>query len=172
MSGSYYFSYFPQTTYESFDGSNKAVTDIFKRAKMTKIASNIKGSIFYKYTIQDGERPEDIAIKFYGDTQYYWIVLYANEIINIYAEWPKSTRDFENFIIEKYGSFEDAMTVVHHYEDSNGNWISLDAFDPATSSIISMHEYEYRLNEDKREINIVRSEYLQQIIQEMNKIFS
>lgn len=173
MPGTNYFGYFPSTDYTIPSSGTKTVVDVFKRAKMRDINSTIQTSVFYKYTIQDGERPEHIAERYYGDTQYYWLILYANNIINVYAQWPRSYREFENYIISKYGSVEIASDVdnVHHYEDSDGNWIKESDWDGTLSRRISVYDYEYQLNEDKREINIVRVEYLKQIINEMNKIF-
>lgn len=179
MSGTNYFSYFPQKIY-----GEKAITDIFKRTKVRSMGTVIKSSIYYKYTIQDGERPEDIADRYYGDTQYYWIVLYANDIINIYSQWPRSNRDFENYIVSKYGSVEAASieSNIHHYEDGFGNWISTPEYtyyDDASgeerisqSKAVTVYDYEYQINEDKREINIIKKDYLQQIIGEMNIIFN
>lgn len=183
MSGTNYFSYFPQTTYQSTSG-DKIVTNIFKRTKIRSLSAVIKSAIFYKYTIQDGERPEDIAERYYGDTQYYWVVLYANDIINIYSQWPRSYRDFENYIISKYGSIESVSNIsnIHHYEDGDGNWITTPTYTYyddsmgeeiiGNSSLVTVYDYEYKLNENKREINIIKKEYLKQIIGEMNNIFN
>lgn len=173
MPGTNYFSYFPSTQYTSTEGNTKKVVDVFRRAKMRDINTKIKSSVFYKYTIQDGETPEQIADRYYGNTQYYWLILYANNIINVYAQWPKSYQEFERYIISKYGSVEEASNVnnVHHYENSDGDWISEEAWDGTPSLKKSVYDYEYELNEAKREINIVKSEYLRQIINEMNNIF-
>jgi hypothetical protein len=179
MSGTNYFSYFPTVTYQDVTGKSKIAIDVFKRAKMVNMRNIIQSSTFYKYTIQDGERPEDIADRYYGDTQYYWIILYANEILNVPAQWPRSYRQFEKYIISKYGSVEYAANrtseaSIHHYEDEDGNWITKKTWldqGAVDSRAITIYDYEYNLNEDKREIVIVRAEYLVQIITEMNNIF-
>lgn len=179
MPGTNYFSFFPSISYTCSCGQEKVVVDIFKRAKISDMSTTIKTSVFYKYVIRDGEKPEHIAERYYGDTQYYWIILYANSIINIYAQWPKSTVEFEKYIISKYGSIEDASNrttedAIHHYEDIEGNWIDRDTWlstVPEQQYRISKYDYEYKLNEDKREINIIRVEYLRQIVGEMNTIF-
>lgn len=167
MSGTNYFSYFPQVEYSFPEGYTKTVTDIFKRVKMVALSNSLKASIFYNYTIKDGERPEDIANRYYGDTQYYWLILYTNNIISLYSQWPKSSQQFEDYITSTYGSFEDAQSIFHHYEDSNGNWTSYQ------EGVVekSIFEYELDENEKKREIVIIRKEYLSHILNEMNKIF-
>lgn len=177
MSGTNYFSYFPNVEYTDNSGSTKIVTDIFKRVKMRTLSTIIKTAIFYKYTIQDGERVEDIANRYYGDTQYYWLILYANDIINIYTQWPRSNSEFNNYIISKYESIEGASDttnelLVHHYEDVVGNWINKSDWDGTPSLKKTIYDWEYSLNENKREINIVKREYLPQIIKEMNNLFS
>lgn len=174
MAGTNYFSYFPKIDYYYPGGFKKVSTDVFKRVKFRDINRTIKASVFYKYTIRDGERPEDIAERYYGDTQYYWIILYANDIINPYAQWPRSYREFENYITSKYGSVESVSNEdnVHHYEDEDGNWITESNWDGTLSRRISVYDYEYNLNEEKREINIVKVEYLKKIINEMNELFN
>jgi len=175
MAGTNYFNYFPSIDYSCADGCTKSVIDVMRRVKFTNINTTIKGSVFYRYTIQDGEKPEHIAERYYGDTQYYWIILFANDIINPYAQWPRSNREFERFIVSKYGSVEVASNTtnddsIHHYEDADGNWVTKENWDGTLSLRFTNYDYEYQLNENKREINIVRSEYLRQIIGEMNKI--
>lgn len=174
MSGTNYFSYFPQTDYSYPDGYVKTVVNIFKRAKMASLSDTIKTTVFYKYTIREGERVEDIANGYYGDTQYYWVILYANDIINIYSQWPKSHTQFEDYIVSTYGSVESASSTTHHYEDKNGNWISQSSWVTNGSLpgyVKSVYDYEYDENEKKREIYMIRKEYLFQIIKEMNLIF-
>lgn len=177
MAGTNFFSYFPSLDYYCPGGCKKVAIDIFRRVKMKEINQTIKGSVFYKYTIQDGEKPEHIAERYYGDTRYYWLILFANDIINPYSQWPRSYREFEKYIVSKYGSIEEASDVtsedaIHHYEDEDGNWIKQSDWDGTLSRRISVYDYEYNLNEDKKEINIVRVEYLQQIINEMNELFN
>lgn len=173
MSGTNYFSYFPQMDYVN-DGNTKTVVNIFKRAKMASLSSTIRTTIFYEYTIRDGERVEDIAHRYYGDTQYYWVILYTNNIANVYSQWPKSNQQLIDYLVSIYGSIEDS-TATHHYEDSNGNWISYDAWvinGRNEECVKSIYDYEYEENEKKREIFIVRKEYLHQIIREMNNLFN
>ena len=184
MPGTNYFSYFPQIENTFTETGTKIATNLFKRVKIRNFSTVVKSGIYYKYTIKDGERPEDIADRYYGDTQYYWIILYANDIINIYAQWPRSQRDFEEYLIDRYGSIEDIANendtvALHHYEDGDGNWVSSDTYwyDDGTvaenrdSTFVSIYQHEVNLNDAKREINIIKKEYLHQIVGEMNKLF-
>lgn len=112
-----YFSYFPQTYY-SFDTANanfSLVTNIFTRTKFIKeILDN--ALLYYKYEIKEGETPEIVAYNFYGDPQKHWIILYINSIIDPHYGWVLHSQEFDNYIITKYGSLEDAKTELHHYE--------------------------------------------------------
>jgi len=54
------------------------------------------------YTVEEGERPEDIANFYYGSVDYSWLVYMANNIIDPYHEWPLNTQEFNDMLIEKY----------------------------------------------------------------------
>jgi hypothetical protein len=112
-----YFSYMSTLPYEAFDGSGqyKVVTDIFKRVRATLEARQDK-TIYYNYTVSDGETPEIIAYKYYGAAHYHWVILLMNEIRSPQWCWPLEAFSFEKYIIEKYGSVETALTMHSHYE--------------------------------------------------------
>ena len=181
MSSTYYFSYFPKVQYD-YQGYSKIVTDVLRRVAMRDLNDILNSTIYYKYTIKENEKPEDIAQRYYGDTIYTWIVLYANNIINFYAQWPRNHNEFEEYIVSKYGSVEYIANktneqVIHHYEDGNGNWITKDTWvklpiPNKTEYVITLYDYEYNLNEAKREIYVIKVEYIRQIIEEINKIFN
>lgn len=185
MPGSNYFSYFPTVENTFTETGTKIATNLFKRVKIRNFTTVVKSAMYYKYTIKDGERPEHIAHNYYGDTQYYWLILYANDIINVYAQWPRSNRDFEAYLIDRYGSIDEISNetddiALHHYEDDKGNWISSptyiydDGSGPEqirVSNRITIYDHELALNDAKREINIIKKEYLMQIIGEMNNLF-
>ena len=79
---------------------------------------------FTEYQIKGDDRPDNVAFEIYGDSTLDWVVLLCNNIINVQTEWPLLQNDFDRFILDKYGSYED-LHKVHHYEtkeikDSNG----------------------------------------------------
>jgi hypothetical protein len=91
-----------------------AVKNLFKRVKIRDdIFQNL--AYFGKYTIIGDERPDNIANKVYGQAEYDWVILLANNILNIHNEWPLSNADFESVMLEKYGSYEN-LNAVSHYE--------------------------------------------------------
>ena len=103
-----YFSKFKTILY-NFSEKNRRidynineVTDITTRIKIVNTFN--KNSIFNynTYKIQDGERPDTIAFKEYGDSKLHWIILLFNEIKNPLFEWPKNNFELDSFINEKY----------------------------------------------------------------------
>lgn len=115
-----YFQEFPNVEYVNrFPNakSNDEVTvakNIFKRAKIRDDLESVFVFSDY-YTIEDNERPEQIAEKVYGNPEYDWIILIANNILDPYEEWPLSQSDLNQHLLEKYGS-EEALAEIHHYE--------------------------------------------------------
>lgn len=169
------------------------VKNLFRRAKIRDdFFQNVV--VFTKYKIIGNERPEQVAEKVHGSSTYDWIVLIANNILNIRTEWPLNDYEFENFIFRKYTS--EQLYEVHHYEtltyyDSRGKLIlpsgrqvdsnfSMTYFDEVlnqTQTItpiksVTNYEYEIQKNDTKRNIYILRNNYLQTAIDDMREVMS
>lgn len=97
--------------YSNYDN----VTDISFRFSIIKDTLN-STSAYYEYVIRDGDTPEILADRVYGDPEAYWIILYANNIYDPQYDWPLNDDAFEKFIISKYGSVANAKSQIHHYE--------------------------------------------------------
>ena len=97
-----YFNYFPKTVYSN--GINPTSVDVITNI-MSKFAfeSTFKNNtvVFYEYVITDGETPESIAHKIYGDSEKHWIILTLNDIYNPQTEWPLEQRTFIRYINKK-----------------------------------------------------------------------
>lgn len=91
-----YFENFPTVNYDGVE-----IRDITRRNLFVKGVST-NPLAFLPYTVQEGERPEDIANWYYGSTDYTWLVYLSNNIIDPYHQWPKATEDFNNYLIDKY----------------------------------------------------------------------
>jgi len=121
-----YFSYFP-TTQHDLKNENRSVklTNILRRFKV-KSALKDKSSVFYNYQIQNGDRPDTIAEKYYGSSSYSWLVLHFNDVEDAIFGWPLFGNQFDHFIIGKYGSIATAQSTLHEYrifcnhKDENG----------------------------------------------------
>lgn len=100
------------------------VKNLFKRGKLRPdIFGNL--TFFEKYKVVGDERPDNVAFKVYGDETLDWVVLLSNNILNIQTEWPLPQTSFDQILLNKYGSYEELYSGIHHYEtleikNSNG----------------------------------------------------
>ena len=141
---------------------------------------------FEKYSIEGDDRPDNVAEKYYGNSSYDWIVLLSNNIINIYEEWPLPQAGWDAYLLEKYNNDYDTLyNGVHHYESNEvvnskgvvifpkgirvGAAQSVSYFDQAAneqttvnpvSKAITNYEYENRINDDKRNIFLLKPIYI------------
>ena len=180
-----YFRQLPELDYPSLANDRNSVYDyqivknLFKRAV---IRDDIFDEItaFTKYSVRGDERPDQIAYNFYNDSGLDWVVLTTNNIIHVRDEWPMGNQDFLTYLNEKYT--EQELANVHHYEtdlirNSRGQLIQPEGMTvPENYSITYLDngvlrteskitsftflEHETRLNDNKRNINILRQEYL------------
>jgi|MDSZ01.1.fsa_nt_gb hypothetical protein len=90
------------------------VKNLFKRGKLADdIFQDL--AFFTKYEIKGNDRPDNVAYEVYGDSDFDWVVLLSNNIINIQSEWPMVQRDFDRFLLDKYGTYA-KINATHHYE--------------------------------------------------------
>ena len=161
-----YFEKFPYDIYSLDDrASVQLITDIFRRVT---IDENIKSntSILDQYDIKEGEKPEDIADRMYGDPNFHWVILHLNEIVDPRYDWPLTSYQLEGSVSSKYGSAN--IQATHHWENANGEWVN-NTYPSATA--ISNFSYEEDLNEQKRRIYILKPKYLSALETEFdNKI--
>jgi hypothetical protein len=109
---------FPKILYD-IDGKRKTnytvITNIFFRLGVIKdVMNNI--TAYYEHLIADGDTPEILAQKVYGDPEAHWIIILANNIVDPQYDWPLNSDQFHKYIIKKYGSLSYAKTQIHHYE--------------------------------------------------------
>ena len=91
------------------------VKNLFKRGRIRPdIFGNL--SFFTKYKIVGDERPDNIAFKEYDDSSLDWVVLLANNMLNVYDEWPLPQNSLDEILLEKYGSYDKLYSEIHHYE--------------------------------------------------------
>ena len=81
------------------------VKNLFKRGKLADdILQDL--TLFTKFKVQGDDRPDNVAADFYEDSDLDWLVLLSNNIINVQSEWPMSQRDYDRYLIDKYGTYE------------------------------------------------------------------
>ena len=167
-----YFTRFPTIMYDpAGDGSAKAVTNILSRVRLR---SNMKKEIVMldKYKVKENETPEIVADKHHGSVYYHWVVMLVNNISDINHDWVKSTRQLQKYLQSKYTEAE--LTQAHHYEiaQSSGDTTVNIQVPQGTSDAITITNYEYEtaLNESKREIDLLRNEYLEFFVEEFDEL--
>ncbi len=173
-----YFNQFSKGLYDlKNDGNEKLVTDLMTRVKVREKILDV-ASLYDRYDVPSGERPEDTAFKHFGSSQYHWIILLTNNITDVYYDWPMSDQTFEEFIKDKYSNPDG----IHHYEktqssgpttgsgpDDYSHKIEVNSTETGAQSV-SNREYEQRLQDEKRSINLLNPTYLNAFIEEFNNL--
>tara|TARA_A100001388_G_scaffold261200_1_gene229891 strand:+ start:736 stop:1347 length:612 start_codon:yes stop_codon:yes gene_type:complete len=155
--------------------------NIWQRAEVLQDKkSNL--TIFDEYVVKNGERPEDIATSIYDNPFYNWTILIINDIVDFYDQWPRSTKQLQEYVEQKY---DQPMGTKHYitYEvkDDNGNVVCPAgkivpqdfqvAFYNGTTTVtanptvsVSNYQYEDELNSKKERIQIIRPEFIEDFV--------
>ena len=195
-----YFRYLPDFDYVSRLPKAQNISDyirvknLFKRTKISEQIFNDL-TFFTKYQVISDERPDNVAFKDYGDSNLDWMILLANNIINVQQEWPLEHQSYYAYLIGKYGS-DAALQNIHHYEtreikNSVGKVIVPEGLQVASDFSITFFDtrlgvqqtisteivteitnqvYEDRLNDAKRNISIIKPRFIGLIIEEIEKV--
>ena len=174
-----YFSPFPRinNNLSGVNGNTVEVTVIFRRVKArSKIADNV--TLFDNYDVAEGEKPEDVAYKVYGESDYFWVITLVNNIVNRYYDWPLDSFSFQEYIKDKYSNPDG----IHHYEvtQSSGKQsgegpadythkIEVNSDYPGAQSV-SNRQYEEREQDKKRQIRVLSPQYLGAFEDEFTKL--
>ena len=194
-----YFQQVPNFEYANATKDGKNISDysevknLFKRGKLR---DDIFGDLtfFTKYQIVGDERPDNVAYKRYDDETLDWVVLLSNNILNIQTEWPMTQQTYYDFLIMKYGS-EEKLNETHHHEtievkNTSGAVIvragltvksdySIDYYDTITgtqvtatniTTAITNKDYENKIQDAKRNIFLLKPEYLNVIMNDMKDL--
>lgn len=183
------FKSFPTVNYDLLkNGNTISVPNITLRFVIQDLIRRRK-AIFYNYNIEEGERPDVVAFKYYQDATLDWVILLINNIVDPQFEWPLDRASFENFIISKYGSLQSAWETTHHYEmilqeqsvTYDGNivpevYVEIDETtynetDPADRRLVTAYEYEEKVNEQKREIKVLDPKFIPLIVGQVEELF-
>ena len=190
-----YFRQVPKLDYPSLANDRTSVYDfqtvknLFKRAVIRDDIFN-DVTAFTKYSVEGDERPDSVAYNFYGDSGLDWVVLTTNNIVHVRDEWPMSNRDFLTYLNEKYTSEE--LSNVHHYEtreirdesntliqpagirvksDYSVTYVENDTVKTKSSiKMLTFLEHETNLNDAKRNINILKPDYVEIFLRDIKEI--
>ena len=165
------------------------VKNIWRRAEiLTEFKSQI--TIFNEITVRDGERPEDIATAFYNNPFYNWTVLVANDIVDVYSQWPRSITQLQDFINQKYDNpqatkhhvttevkdaknniiVEAGKVVASNYQVSYYNGTTTVTASPVVS--VSNEQFEFEENAKKARIQIIKPQLIEDFVENYYSILS
>ena len=153
-------------------------------------------TVFTEYQITGDDRPDNVAFEVYENSTLDWLVLLCNNIINVQTEWPLLQNDFDRFLLDKYGTYEE-LNAVHHYEtkeikDSNGvimvpqglqvaSDYSITYWDTTVRGYVAQtdvpepvtnYQYESDIENRKRNIRILKDIYLGVVRDDMKELMT
>ena len=161
------------------NGNFKLLPDILKRVKQ-RSAIESGQFIFDTYDVRNGERPEDIAYKWFGDAELHWVILMTNNVTDRYYDWPMNDAQFEVYLDDKYTNPD----AVHHYEitKDSGDTTSQGPNDYShkvevnsdtdNAVSISNRQYEEREQDKKRAIRLLNQKFLPDFLAEFDKLIT
>jgi hypothetical protein len=183
-----YFEYFPETTH-----TQKKLLDITKRVDFSRSTFSDPYA-FLPYTVEGDDRPEDVALYYYGSVRHTWIVYLSNNIIDPYYDWPLTYEKFQDYIIKKYQdlSGESGTAVIDwtlnetiteniiYYRNKSDNdfIISKDSYELNPDLIegeweaVRYYLYEDDINESKRIINLLDNRYVKKAEDELRVLLN
>jgi len=187
------FEYVNRTKDGQFISNFTEVKNFFKKGKIREdLFQDL--TVFEKYNIKGDDRPDNVAFELYGDPTLDWVVLLANNIVNVHNEWPLPQVSFEKYILDKYGSLE-KLDEIHHYEsnevkNTQGVVIfprgvrvsaaqSVSYHEPMTdeqitvnpvSRAITNYQFEENLNNEKRRIFLIKPIYLNVVFDDLEEM--
>ena len=195
-----YFDYHPNLLLPSFSPNRNSSKDgvvtknLFRRGKIRDEYFENAMS-FQKYNIRGDDRPDNVAQEIYDDSSLDWVILISNNIINVRDEWPMSQYDFQRFIDSKYSASQ--ISQIHHYEtkqiNDNEGILLLDAGQQVNADFTfnysqggsnyslsgdeiltsyTNYDYEVEVNEEKRNIFVLRKEYLEMVMNDLRQIMT
>ena len=201
---SHYFVGFPTVAYNSpvprstgsgnarRSGSIHLVTDISKRLLIKQLTGD-PNLVYYEYIVEDGERPDIVAEKYYGDGRVDWVILMYNQIVDPYFQWVLSIRDLEQYIRLKYGSIAVAQATVNRYEklihgtstytNDFGETINVparyvtvdkstyDALGATSRREVDAYTHEDNLNEARRTIKLLDEDFIGELMSTYRDLF-
>ena len=194
-----YFRYLPEFEYVNrtergrSEGDYSIVKNFFKRGKLREdIFQDL--TFFTKYIVEGDDRPDNVADKVYNDPTLDWVILLSNNITNVQSEWPLSQADFHTYVTGKYDE-ETLYSGIHHYESrevkTTDNSIIIPAgqrvgvaqsvsyYDDALGQHVRATDialpvtnftHEEKINNDKRNIFVLKSSYLNIVFDDLEEI--
>ena len=188
-----YFSSIPNVDYD-INGTEpnqfRSVTNIMQRVRFKpSVLENITD--YYPYYVREGERPDIVSFNTYGTVAYSYLILLINNIVDPLFDWPLPSRQFENYIIEQYGSVSAAQSTNKYYYQivraevaRTGvservpeykiivDQTTYNSLDSSVRSAQNVYDWEVEQNDNKREIKLINPDFIQDIDYEVKTAFA
>ena len=170
-----YFDNFPTIIYDSEkENVFKDVKNLLRRVGIrAKVKSN--ALLYDTYDVKNGETPESLAFKLYGDAELHWVIMLLNDITDRYHDWPMTEAQFSQFVQDKY----DNVDGTHHYEISQSSGDTSIKIDVGTSNtnypsatLITNYEYEQSQQDSKRKIRLLDPLYIEAFVEEFKSLMN
>lgn len=162
-----YFEKFPQFAYDfEIGGKTKVLllTDITRNVRFRKEVLG-KIELYDEYDIQEGETPEIIAEKVYGNANYHWIIMLVNERFDYIADFPLSYPQLVKYVEDKYGVGNESL--VHHFVNERGYIVDQYYVGRREVSNIAHEDF---LNEEKRRIKLISPQLIDRVLKQFKDI--
>ena len=179
-----YFNAFPTVSYDSVGTMPNQYQTVRNIMNRTRIKESVKQDIaaYYPYFVQEGERPDMVSYDYYGSVRYAYLILIFNNIIDPQFDWPLSSIDFESYIVSKYGGVAIAMEQTKFYyqiiraevpQTSSQDRVdevkyivdetAYNALGITARKKITAYEHEERINDNKKNIRLINSDFIQDV---------
>jgi hypothetical protein len=175
-----YFNKFPLMSYDiKGDKVRKLMPDILRRVKLRALIKS-GGMLFDKYDVKEGEKPEDVAFKWFGDPELHWVILMTNNVTDRYYDWPMNQAQFAEYLDDKYSNPD----AIHHYEvtkdsgrttgkgPSDYSYLVEVNSDTDNAVSVSFREYEEREQDKKRQIQLLNKSLLGDFVAEFDRLIA
>ena len=182
-----FFVHYPQISYDISGTKPAKVKTVINLMERAKIKNVVLDDIirYFPYSIKENQRPDHVSDEVYGDVKYTWLIFLINDMTDPIYDWPLGTREFGSYIRAKYGTLLIAKSTIHHYEqiirtrvEATGTTEAIpearieidettyDTLAAAAKEIKYCYNWEVDRNEAKRDIKLIDSLYVADILSE------
>ena len=167
----YFNSIFPKIKYDPTGNGNPIeIQDILTRIVTRKNVAS-RNVLFAKHAVTDSETPESLSLEYYGTIKHYWVNMMINKYYNRYYDWPMTERNLQKYVVNKYA----VPNSIHHYEISQESGdteikIKVEVVDYPSATPITNMEHERYLNDERKNIKVLKKVYIEPFISEFNSL--
>ena len=182
-----FFQHYPQISYDIFGTKPAKLKTVINLMEKAKLKGMVRDDIvaYFPYSIREGERPDHVSEKMYGNVKYTWLIFLINDISDPIFDWPLGTREFGAYVKNKYDSLATAKSSIHQYEqilrtrvEATGTTepspeariiideTTYDTLAVGARNIKYCYDWEVDRNEAKRDIKLIGRNFVADILTE------